>query len=235
MKVLAYLLRPGNIFYNLETIHSGAYPEVLEELKQNTIYNNVPKTFQVYFWWWEDICLHSTQWAREEGSVCGGSHCLQVLAMGARGKFVAGDTEKELVGKHKICWNDGRLGIEVFNEEKMGEYFQHHLLFILLSFLFLWVYSYTSEKYIWSGKLRSRRSDHQIMPSIYVLALHSYIPMSPLYFLTWLCKKSIMIAALSTLQNHGHIVQNKLTPSPFGGFPSGSNHKESTCNAGDLG
>lgn len=56
--------------------------------------------------------------------------------MGARGKFVAGDTEKELVGKHKICWNDGRLGIEVFNEEKMGEYFKHHLLFILLSFLF---------------------------------------------------------------------------------------------------
>lgn len=50
MKVLAYLLWPGNIFYNLETIHSGAYPEVLEELKQNTIYNNVPKTFQVYFW-----------------------------------------------------------------------------------------------------------------------------------------------------------------------------------------
>ena len=25
-----------------------------------------------------------------------------------------------------------------------------------------------------------------------------------------------MIAALSTQQNHGHIVQNKLTPSPFG-------------------
>lgn len=44
MKVLAYLLWPRNIFYNLETIHSGAYPEVLEELKQNTIYNNVPKT-----------------------------------------------------------------------------------------------------------------------------------------------------------------------------------------------
>ena len=44
MKVLAYLLWPGNIFYNLETIHSGAYPEVLEELKQNTVYNNVPKT-----------------------------------------------------------------------------------------------------------------------------------------------------------------------------------------------
>lgn len=52
--------------------------------------------------------------------------------MGARSKFVAGDTEKELVGKHKICWNDGRLGIEVFNEEKMGEYFKHHLLFILV-------------------------------------------------------------------------------------------------------
>ena len=53
------------------------------------------------------------------------------------------------------------------------------------------------------------------MPSIYILALHSYTPVPPLYFLTWLCKKS-MIAALSTLPNHGHIVQNKLTPSPFG-------------------
>lgn len=53
------------------------------------------------------------------------------------------------------------------------------------------------------------------MPSIYILALHSYTPVPPLYFLTWLCKKS-MIAALSTLQNHGHIVQNKLTPSPSG-------------------
>ena len=54
------------------------------------------------------------------------------------------------------------------------------------------------------------------MPSVYILALHSYTLVPLLYFLTWLSKKSIMIAALSTLQNHGHIVQNRLTPSPFG-------------------
>lgn len=59
-------------------------------------------TFQVSFLWWKDILLHSIQRSREQGSVCGKSHCLQVLAMGARGKLVAEDREKELAGKLKI-------------------------------------------------------------------------------------------------------------------------------------
>ena len=57
--------------------------------------------------------------------------------MGARGKLVAEDREKELVGKHKICWNDGRLGIEVFTMKGKWVNTFSTTCFLFSSFLFI--------------------------------------------------------------------------------------------------
>lgn len=50
------------------------------------------------------------------------------------------------------------------------------------------------------------------MPRVYILCIHAHLLS---IFFTWLCKKSLTVTALSTLQNDGHIVQNRLSPPPF--------------------
>lgn len=126
-----------NTFYNLETIHLGAYPEVLEELKQNTVYNNVPKTNLSGLLLVMKRHIPFTQLKGQESKDL---FVARVIVY----RFQQWELEanqwlktqkKNWRGSIRFEWNDGRLGIEEFNEEKMGEYFQHHLLFILLSFL----------------------------------------------------------------------------------------------------
>ena len=134
---LSLSLLAWNRFYNLETIHSRAYPAVLEELKENTIYNNVPKTAlaglilvlrrdapspnsrvkraRIYSW--------------QESSFTGPSSGNQRQISGWRQGKRAGGAPEDLNGMTE-SW-----GLRCAMKRKMGEYFQHHLLYIFLSFL----------------------------------------------------------------------------------------------------